>query len=206
MINNVIEDHNGAGQFLLDELDGNYNGTKLIANNVFYNNDGPIFKYNDDAGHARTVYYNNIFDSNEACFDANSLTLTYCDFGLHSNVFKNNTNILINAGISFDEFAAIGAGAGGSGGYGTLGGENNQLTGTVNYSNAATGDYRLKRSSSVKESGWNFDTAGFGLAPFSASYSGSLSLGTGGVGDEVTVSGRSYKKYSSSPPVWRRIP
>ena len=40
---------------------------------------------------------------------------------------------------------------------------------------------------------------------FSTSDSGSLSLGTGSVGDTVTVSGRSFQKVQVDPIVWRRV-
>ena len=39
---------------------------------------------------------------------------------------------------------------------------------------------------------------------FTTSDSGSLSLGTGGVGDSVTVSGRTFQKVNDNPIVWRR--
>lgn len=41
------------------------------------------------------------------------------------------------------------------------------------------------------------------IAPFSISDSGTFALGTGGAGDEVTVSGRIYQKVSDTPIVWR---
>jgi len=40
---------------------------------------------------------------------------------------------------------------------------------------------------------------------FTTTTSGSLSLGTGDVGDTVTVSGKSYQKVNQNPPVWRRF-
>ena len=41
------------------------------------------------------------------------------------------------------------------------------------------------------------------IAPFQISDSGTFALGTGGAGDEVTVSGRIYQKVSDTPIVWR---
>ena len=41
------------------------------------------------------------------------------------------------------------------------------------------------------------------IAPFTTTDSGIFSLGTGGVGDTVNVSGRSYQKVSDTPIVWR---
>lgn len=43
------------------------------------------------------------------------------------------------------------------------------------------------------------------IRKFATSDSGSLSLGTGGVGDTVTVSGRSFQKVDDDPIVWRRV-
>lgn len=43
------------------------------------------------------------------------------------------------------------------------------------------------------------------IRKFGTSDSGSLSLGTGGVGDTVTVSGRSFQKVDDDPIVWRRV-
>ena len=55
-------------------------------------------------------------------------------------------------------------------------------------------------SSSNTKRGSRFDLA----SPFfTTTDTGSLSLGTGGVGDTVNVSGRSYQKVSDTPIVWR---
>lgn len=43
------------------------------------------------------------------------------------------------------------------------------------------------------------------IRKFGTSDSGFLSLGTGGVGDTVTVSGRSFQKVDDDPIVWRRV-
>ena len=42
-------------------------------------------------------------------------------------------------------------------------------------------------------------------AVFTTTDTGSLDLGTGGVGDTVTVSGRSFQKVDDDPIVWRRV-
>lgn len=51
---------------------------------------------------------------------------------------------------------------------------------------------------------WNTDVGPL-KAIFTTSDVGEFSLGTGGVGDTVTVSGRSYQKIDDSPIVWRTV-
>jgi len=78
---------------------------------------------------------------------------------------------------------------------------------------AANKDFTLKNpddfgyAKSFLQSGASGDTitrnALVNIAPFITTDSGIFSLGTGGVGDTVNVSGRSYQKVSDTPIVWR---
>ena len=49
-----------------------------------------------------------------------------------------------------------------------------------------------------------YQIMGKGASSFATTDEGNLSLGTGGVGDEVTVSGRTFQKVGENPTVWRR--
>ena len=214
IINNVFANHAGNGVIKLNEQAGNEYAHAVIANNVFYNNDGYCIHSEDDQSLNKLHIHNNIFDSNEAVFDLNNITHTYAMGGLSNNIFNNNTNLMLNAGSdTIDDFMSIGFGAGGSGGVGTSSGMDNVLSGAITYVSAVTGpsgDYRLDTTSaSGIETGALLMGSGIGnksgSAAFSVTDSGSLSLGTGGVGDTVTVSGRSFQKISDNPIVWRRV-
>lgn len=62
----------------------------------------------------------------------------------------------------------------------------------------------LSTSPTVDIGVWNTDIGPLN-SEFTTSDSGSLSLGTGGVGDTVTVSDRSFQKVDDNPIVWRRV-
>lgn len=214
IINNVFANHAGDGVIKLNETAGNEYAHAVIANNVFYNNDGYCIQSEDDQSLNKLHIHNNIFDSNEAVFDLNNITHTYAFVGLSNNIFNNNTNIMLNAGSNtIDDFMSIGFGAGGSGGAGTSSGMDNVLSGAITYVSAVagpSGDYRLDTTSaSGIETGALLMGSGIGhrsgSAAFSVTDSGSLSLGTGSAGDTVTLSGRSFQKISDNPIVWRRV-
>ena len=153
IINNVFSNHTGNGVIKLNEQAGNENSFVLIANNVFYNNNGYCIQSEDDQSLSKLHIHNNIFDSNEAVFDLNSISHPYAMVGLSNNIFNNNTNIMLNAGSNtIDDFMSIGFGAGGSGGVGTSAGMANLLSGTPTYVSPVTGpsgDYRLGPTSAV---------------------------------------------------------
>lgn len=209
IINNVFANGGGNGVINLDEAAGGENSFGIIANNVFYNNDGYCIRTEDDQSISKILIYNNIFDSNDTVIDLNSITHTYASAGGAKNILLNNTNTIINSGSStIEDFFAPGFGAGGSGGLGTTAGMENYLSGVIDYlSTTGTGDYRVQTSSTLDQLGLLNTTAGLGLAPsvFSVSDEGFLSLGTGGIGDTVTVSGRSFQKVDDDPIVWRRV-
>ena len=50
-----------------------------------------------------------------------------------------------------------------------------------------------------------YQILGKGASSFATTDEGSLSLGTGGVGDQITVSGRTFQKVEENPTVWRRV-
>jgi len=207
IINNTFANGGGLGVINLDEGAGNENSFGLIANNVFYNNDGFCIKTEDDQSLSKLFIYNNIFDSNDSVIDLNSITHTHSSAGGSKNILLNNTNTIINSGsTTIEDFFAVGFGAGGSGGIGTTYGMENYYSGTVDYlSTTGTGDFRVKTSSSLDQLGLLNTTAGLGLAPFTTTDTGSFALGTGGVGDTVIVSGRSFQKVDDDPIVWRRV-
>lgn len=66
-----------------------------------------------------------------------------------------------------------------------------------------TGFVPLSTSPTVNIGVWNTDIGPLD-SEFTTSDTGSLSLGTGGIGDIVTVSGRSFQKVDDDPIVWRR--
>ena len=205
--NNVFINGSGNGVMILDNSNGNQNSFKQISNNVFYNNDGYCIKTTDDVSLSGLFLYNNVFDSNETAIDLNSITHTYSSLGGAKNVFRNNTNNIINSGsATIQDFLTTGFGAGGSGGVGTtLGSTENYFTGNIYYSSiTGTGDFRVKTTGSLDQLGYLNQTVGIGLAPFSQTASGSLSLGTGGLGDVIDVTGRSFQRTEISPNVWRR--
>lgn len=209
--NNVFANGSGNGLINLDYNYGVENNFDQISNNVFYNNDGYCIKTTDDKTLAKLFLYNNVFDSNETVIDLNSVTQTYSSLGGAKNVFRNNTNNIINSGSNtIQDFLTTGfgsVGAGGSGGVGTtLGSTENYFTGNIYYSSTTgTGDFRVKTRGSLDQLGYLKQTVGIGLAPFSQTTSGSLSFATGDVGDVVAVSGRSFQKISDNPIAWRRV-
>ena len=207
IINNVFANFGGNGVINLDEAANGEYAFGLIANNVFYNNDGYCIRTEDDQSISKILIHNNIFDSNGSVIDLNSITHTYASAGGSKNILLNNTNTIINSGSStIEDFFTVGFGAGGSGGVGTSAGMENYYSGTIDYlSTTGTGDFRVKTSSSLDQLGLLNTTAGLGLAPFTTTDTGSFALGTGGVGDTVIVSGRSFQKVDDDPIVWRRV-
>ena len=193
--NNVFANGSGSGVMILDYAASDEKNFNQISNNVFYNNDGYCIKVLDDKALAKLFLYNNVFDSNATAIDLNSVTQTYSSLGGAKNVFRNNTNNIINSGsATIQDFLTTGFGGGGSGGVGTtLGSTENYFTGNIYYSSiTGTGDFRVKTTGSLDQLGYLKQTVGIGLAPFSQTTSGSLSLGTGGLGDVIDVTGRSF--------------
>ena len=205
--NNVFANGSGNGLINLDYNYGVENNFDQISNNVFYNNDGYCIKTTDDKTLAKLFLYNNVFDSNATGIDLNSVTQTYSSLGGAKNVFRNNTNNIINSGsATIQDFLTTGFGVGVSGAGTTYASTENYFTGDIYYSSTTgTGDFRVKTRGSLDQLGYLKQTVGIGLAPFSRTTSGSLTFATGDVGDTVTVSGRSFQKISDNPIAWRRV-
>ena len=205
--NNVFINGSGSGVMSLDYKNSNQKQFGQISNNVFYNNDGYCIRTNDDISIAKVFLYNNVFDSNETAIDLNSVTQTYSSLGGAKNVFRNNTNNIINSGsATIQDFLTTGFGVGVSGAGTTYASTENYFTGDIYYSSTTgTGDFRVKTRGSLDQLGYLKQTVGIGLAPFSRTTSGSLTFATGDVGDTVTVSGRSFQKISDNPIAWRRV-
>jgi hypothetical protein len=131
--NNVFINGSGTGVIDLDYATENEYSFTQISNNVFYNNDGYCIKTVDDISLAKLFLYNNVFDSNATGIDLNSITHTYSSLGGAKNVFRNNTNNIINSGsATIQDFLTTGFGGGGSGGVGTtLGSTENYFTGDI---------------------------------------------------------------------------
>ena len=191
---------NGTSSVVLKqqiEQESNYH---LISNCVFFNNAGTAVILEDssliDANYNTSAYANKVFNSvfayNNKGLDVESEP-GLRESAFFSNVFYNNTVEDIPSTID-------------------------GITGYVNYvfdpefSNGYSGDFRVPSDSDLFTYSSVEGTAIGGVfvtrqpaQEFSVTDTGTFSLGTGDVGDIVTVSGRSYQKVDDSPIVWRIV-
>jgi len=170
-----------------------------VENCVFFNNAGTAVLLEDtyatDASYVNSVYgqkiFNNVFAYNNKGLDIEAEPGVR-DSMFVANVFWNNT---------VDDIPSILDGVPGTTGA--------NYVFDPEFTNGYSGDFSVSSDSDLYTYSMTPGTPIGGSfvrkRPFTTSDEGSLSLGTGGVGDTVTVSGRSFQKVDDDPIVWRRV-
>ena len=170
-----------------------------ISNCIFFNNTGTaLFLENaqsSDASYVTSVYgrkiFNNVFvNNNKAIEFEDEPGLRFS--GFYNNLFYNNTSEDVPSYIQ----GMTGAG--------------NNIVEDPQFTNGYSGDFSVPSDSPLYTKtllNHGMPIGGYFVQKkeFSVTDEGSLSLGTGGVGDTVIVSGRSFQKVDDDPIVWRRV-
>lgn len=172
-----------------------------VENSTFFNNAGTAIRVQSTnvadtsaVNYGNSNWYlhltNNVFVLNNKSIDMDEVPgIRYTD--LTKNVFYNNT---------VEDIPNIIEGVEGSSG--------GNYVFDPEFTNGYSGDFSVPHDSRL----FSYSTVpGIPIGgsfvqkkSFTTTTSGSLSFGSGEVGDTVTVSGKSYQKVNASPPVWRR--
>jgi len=194
---------------------GNSNGNGIHAPNVLYHS---VF----------TIKNNIIYNSNDGIAMPNTLTDNRCSLYVSGNIISNCVNGInvgdnINGPSDVTAFNVDDDLYFGDNFYHACTTSTTNCNSEINitvlssdpFVDAANKDFTIARPSDFgyaskffqESRGASGDTitrnALVNIAPFTTTDSGIFSLGTGGVGDTVNVSGRSYQKVSDTPIVWR---
>ena len=171
-----------------------YNNSFNMYSCVIYNNGSHGYYVNNssDAGSSNRFINNVIVDNGGYGIESNTTSLDN-SVRYAGNIVKNNTSGQYNfTSVTFPPSGA----------------KSLELTDadvTISDLDSATGKFNY--SSEAVDAQFPFGGAPGAVSRegFSTTISGSLSLGTGDVGDVVTVSGTEFQKVSNSPIVWNVI-